>query len=293
MINMINKINKKIYSPIIIIGMHRSGTTMITRMLEQLGLFVGNKKEDNNEAIFFFELNDWMLRQSGGNWDNLASVRYLLENQEIRNLVIDYLQIILKSPWFINYLGWKNYLRYRSPHKISIPWGWKDPRNTFLLPIWLDIFPNAKVIHIYRNGVDVANSLKVRAEKELRESVKKHFRRKILYWLYKKKHGFVDSPKVFHLESGIKLWEIYMEKAFSYNSKLGKNALHIKYEDFLLNPLDGLQVLVEFCDLKADTEQLKTVAAQVKTGRAYAFSKNSQLEKLSQNFRVTLSKFGY
>ena len=27
--------------PIIILGMHRSGTTMITKMLENLGLFVG------------------------------------------------------------------------------------------------------------------------------------------------------------------------------------------------------------------------------------------------------------
>lgn len=39
--------------PIIIVGMHRSGTTMITKMLENLGLFVGDQKEINNEALFF------------------------------------------------------------------------------------------------------------------------------------------------------------------------------------------------------------------------------------------------
>ena len=39
--------------PIVIIGMHRSGTSIVTRMLEQLGLFVGKKKDMNHEALFF------------------------------------------------------------------------------------------------------------------------------------------------------------------------------------------------------------------------------------------------
>ncbi|MBK8351014.1 MAG: hypothetical protein IPL21_04765 [Saprospirales bacterium] len=38
--------------PIIILGMHRSGTTMITKMLENLGLFVGAEKEINHESLF-------------------------------------------------------------------------------------------------------------------------------------------------------------------------------------------------------------------------------------------------
>lgn len=40
-------------SPILIIGMHRSGTSMITRKLESLGLFLGNEKDENDEAFFF------------------------------------------------------------------------------------------------------------------------------------------------------------------------------------------------------------------------------------------------
>jgi len=39
--------------PIVIIGMHRSGTSIVTRMLGQLGLFVGKKKDMNHEALFF------------------------------------------------------------------------------------------------------------------------------------------------------------------------------------------------------------------------------------------------
>lgn len=39
-------------TPVIILGMHRSGTTMITKILENLGLFVGVEKEINHEALF-------------------------------------------------------------------------------------------------------------------------------------------------------------------------------------------------------------------------------------------------
>ena len=47
--------------PIIILGMHRSGTTMITKMLENLGLFVGAEKEINHESLFFWEINNWIF----------------------------------------------------------------------------------------------------------------------------------------------------------------------------------------------------------------------------------------
>jgi hypothetical protein len=52
--------------PIIIISMHRPGTTMIDRMLEDLGLFVGKRREENHEALFFKRNNDWLLKKSGG-----------------------------------------------------------------------------------------------------------------------------------------------------------------------------------------------------------------------------------
>ena len=45
-------------APIILLGMHRSGTSMIAGMLEELGLFMGNHKDRNNEAFLFMKLNE-------------------------------------------------------------------------------------------------------------------------------------------------------------------------------------------------------------------------------------------
>jgi hypothetical protein len=39
------------------------------------------------------------------------------------------------------------------------PWGFKDPRSCLLLPLYLAIFPGARVLHIVRSADDVAASL--------------------------------------------------------------------------------------------------------------------------------------
>jgi hypothetical protein len=49
-------------------------------------------------------------------------------------------------------------------------WGWKDPRNSITLPVWLKLFPDARVIHIVRNGVDVAESLYRRQQRGFQEA---------------------------------------------------------------------------------------------------------------------------
>ena len=67
-------------APIIFIGMHRSGTSMLGRLLESLGLFAGTRKDPNNEAVFFQQINDWLLTQCGARWDMPGATQYLWEN---------------------------------------------------------------------------------------------------------------------------------------------------------------------------------------------------------------------
>ncbi len=42
-------------SLVIVIGMHRSGTGMISRLVEEMGLFVGTEKDGNNKSLFFIK----------------------------------------------------------------------------------------------------------------------------------------------------------------------------------------------------------------------------------------------
>jgi hypothetical protein len=284
----------KVRPPIIIIGMHRSGTSLVSRMLETLGLFVGRKKETNNEALLFQELNIWILRQSGGAWDYPQSVKQLLKNSEIRVLVEDYIMLMLNSPRVISFLGWGKYLRYRKPFQLDISWGWKDPRNTFTLPLWLDLFPDAKVIHVYRHGVDVANSLLTRQQKWLQRSRNKYHKLKWAYLLHRKQKGFTDSLRCATLEGGFSLWEEYMQEARSHVKMMGNRATEVKFESLIENPHIILKSLAEFCELKPSEEALTEITPrQIKPDRAYAYRNNPVLKAFAQNVSDRLRTYGY
>ena len=72
-------------------------------------------------------------------------------------------------------------------------WGWKDPRTSLLLPLWGKIFPNAQVVHIYRNGHYVALSL-------LKRDMRLEKNEELLRW---------DVMKERYLND-LRLWEDYL-----------------------------------------------------------------------------------
>lgn len=63
---------------VIILGMHRSGTSIIAGVLHTLGVYMGNKFIGAHwsnllghfENIEFVRLNDKILKNAGGSWDN-------------------------------------------------------------------------------------------------------------------------------------------------------------------------------------------------------------------------------
>jgi len=279
--------------PIIIIGMHRSGTTMISEMLEQCGLFSGTKRDPNHEALFFHRLNDWLLHQCGATWDHPEPFKHLLENKEVRGMTEDHIRHVIQSLKTLEYLGWDRYVRYRGVRNLDAPWGWKDPRNTYTLPLWLDIFPDAKIIHIYRHGVDVANSLRVRQEGVLKTGKETYLKRRRWYSLITKRGRFTDSVRCLTLEGGFSLWEEYMQEARRHVSALGDRAIEIRYEEFISDAAGMLKILARFCGLDADESMLNRIAAQAKPGRAYAYTSDRLLKDFAERVSPQLRKNHY
>lgn len=280
-------------APIIILGMHRSGTSMITRMLESLGLFVGKKQEENSEAVFFLKLNNWLLMQSGGAWDNPKPFHYLLDFPRLRELSRDYLALSLSTPRIISYLGWRHYIRSKKLERLSVPWGWKDPRNTYTLPIWLDLFPNAKIIHIYRHGVDVSQSLLKRQVQRLAAGEKRYERRRFLYHAVHKRGGFTHSARCHSLEHAFSLWEDYVCEAQRHVSSLGDRAFEIKYEDFLEDTPSHLIKLASFCQLDVSEEQVRLAAENAKQSRSQAYANDPELRTFARGVSERLKRYGY
>ncbi|WP_297444278.1 sulfotransferase [Desulfurobacterium sp.] len=187
---------------VIIIGMHRSGTSMLSRILGKLGIFMGWKKEQNNEALFFLRFNDWVLKQAHASWDN--PYNYTLAGPDFRELMTELANKYIKSIRRVQYLGFPDFFKYRSLKELDFPWGWKDPRNTFTLDIWLKVFPNAKIIHIYRNPIDVAESLRKRTLK-YRKNFEWNFKKNVKLLLTRGYIGYGNSVRVENILEGIKL----------------------------------------------------------------------------------------
>ena len=140
--------------PVCITGMHRSGTSMVAKVLRQGGLYLGHDSDlmpllpDNPdghwENLKFTRINDEVLEHLGEGWDCVAAAAVAWPSED-RLLRLKSKAEIL----FQDFLGRE-------------PWGWKDPRNCLTAHFWIGFFPDLKVVHCVRNPLEVALSLRQR-----------------------------------------------------------------------------------------------------------------------------------
>lgn len=132
-------------TPLIILGMHRSGTSCLAGTLEQAGVYLGNvshyneyNKKGNRENARTMKLNELILEHCGGSWDNPPDkLEWTIEHEiEGENIIQDY-----KNNCHSNY------------------WGFKDPRVLLTLPFWKKLLPKALYIGTFRAPLRVAQSL--------------------------------------------------------------------------------------------------------------------------------------
>lgn len=145
--------NKK--NMIVTLGMHRSGTSAITRGLEVLGVSLGEKlmsgvKDINDKGFFedvdLVKINMVLMKELGIDWDSLSAVDFDRLGEATRDRLERACQGFL--------------LMRSGQHK---RYGIKDPRLCRLLPFWQLAFERtgvqAKGVIALRNPVSVAASL--------------------------------------------------------------------------------------------------------------------------------------
>ena len=275
-------------SPVIVIGMHRSGTSMVARILARLGLFVGWERDGYAEAVFFSVRHEAVLAAQGARWDHPAPLDPLLEDAAMRGQLVEALRRELRSPAVMSFLGPARYLRWRSPEHLPYAWGWKDPRSTLFLPLWLDVFPEARVIHVVRNGVDVALSLSVRERRrraDLRSGTRVGERARTIaserhdvpwlpWLLWQVQLRFVGGRTAWRLrrwrlhpcidlEEGFTLWTDYLRRAERATPAARGGVFEIRYEDVLAEPDARIRELAAFCGLSVTDDQIAAASRSV------------------------------
>jgi hypothetical protein len=145
----------KLAHGVCVLGMHRSGTSLVAGVLGQLGLDLGPDEEllppdPNNQSGYFeladlVEINDDILAHYGGSWDEPPELPPGWEQSDQLVQIRDRARRILGR----RFAG-------------SAHWAWKDPRTCITLPFWQRLVSGLRYVICLRNPVDIAHSLRSR-----------------------------------------------------------------------------------------------------------------------------------
>ncbi len=284
---MINKFNT---SPIMIAGMHRSGTSMTTKLLKKCGLQIGNKLDSNSESIFFQRINIWMMSLLSSSWDSPRDFSNL--NSEIKEDILIQLKDLLDSRSNSIYFGWGSLISKGSFENIKSPWGWKDPRNTFTSSIWREIFPDIKTLYIVRHPVDTVESLMKRQKNQVADDIKKPKKySNIIKAILSISHTNYNSSMLLNsYDDAFKLTETYYKHIIE---DINSNSRVVRYEDILLSPENKIREMLDFCGIDCSSKEVDDCAVDIDSSRAYAYRDNSKLIKLEKNYRALVDMMGY
>ena len=141
---------------ICVTGMHRAGTSVTSKLLNVLGVYLGPEDEllgprgDNNPKGFFensrfVRFNAELLQSAGGIWRLPPSLPPGWESDPALAHVAERARAMIETTFG------------------GVPvWGWKDPRSALTLPFWQALLPGMRYVVCVRNPMDVASSLERR-----------------------------------------------------------------------------------------------------------------------------------
>jgi len=184
---------------IIIFGMHRSGTSCVSRLVNMMGGYFSPEGEEmlpqaENPKGFWerfdvMEVNNEILRASGGVWDQVSKINFGKIESKQQEVFKKKIQNIIYSldghrPWFV-----------------------KDPRMCLVFSYWRPFLELPVAIFVYRNPLQIAQSLAQRNN--------------------------------FPLYVGIALWEYYVISAIK--DLQGINTFVTCYEDLVESPVSEVK----------------------------------------------------
>ncbi len=186
----------------LVLGMHRSGTSCLTGLLETAGVRLcrvprwnrfnpkGNLEDDR-----VWNLNEAILRRCDGAWHSPppSVPESAAEYGELRAALQPYTRI---EPWAI-----------------------KDPRMVLTLHLWLPLLPKARLIGTYRHPVAVAESLRTRNKMPLEEGIELWYayNRRLVEWHKRRRFPIIS-------------FDVYGDRYLSQFERLCAE-LNLRYEE--------------------------------------------------------------
>jgi hypothetical protein len=140
--------------PLIVAGMHRSGTSLTASFFQALGVDVGanlyaadqRNQKGYFEDVDFLEFQRSVLQKCCNPGEAGWADWGWTENEQLHaEKFADYIEPAQKI--------------LASRAECGSIWGWKDPRTSLMLDFWQQLLPDARYILVYRFPWDVADSI--------------------------------------------------------------------------------------------------------------------------------------
>lgn len=196
--------------PVLIVGMHNSGTSILAEIIHEAGVFMCPDIGHFESSYFSHFLNDDLVLGSIDRWAQLP-----LPTEEAIAEKFSNLDELTTNGWLSTYI--------KAGYDGSSPWGIKDPRLCLMLTEYHRLFPESKVVYIHRDSRDVAASLTQRPKKGV---------------------GFNRDFESWH-----QLTLEYQGRAESGLDRFTAGAHRLTYEDLCANPNETVQLLMQFLGL--------------------------------------------
>jgi predicted nucleic acid-binding Zn-ribbon protein len=198
---------------------------MVARILNLCGLDLGPEQSivapaaDNPDGFWehrkLQEINEAILEELGGAWDRPPHTGIPDRATEVSSLVS----------------------RARTvSREMTPPWGWKDPRNSLLLPFWKSLYPGVKVVVCVRGPLDVVVSLR-------------------------RRNGF-------SYESGLALWYEYNRSIIEATEPDERLIVH--FDAFFSEPRRVVEKLVAFSGLEPSEEMIAAAVGSIHPERRHS-----------------------
>ena len=157
----------------------------------------------------------------------------------------------------------------------------KNPPNTGRIKLLLEMFPNAKFIHIYRNPYDVYMSMSRNIEKEM-----------TLYTLQK------PGEKEDIIRRMIETYQKMFKKYFKERTLIPDgNLVEVQYEDFVKNPLKTAKYIYEKLNIAGFEKAkpfIKDYTDSQKKVKARNYDIDNELKKhIYRHLNFTIDFWGY
>ncbi|MBA6328720.1 hypothetical protein H4J46_12355 [Colwellia sp. MB02u-6] len=203
---------------LIILGMHRSGTSLTARWLQECGLHIGERlagsgtgnKDGHFEDLDFHDIHEESFVQRKIPYGGIEKIKPLeLTEYEI-----------LKLNFLIKFKNEMNHI-----------WGFKEPRTCLFLEYYNQLIPQAKYYVIYRHYTKVVDSL---IRRDIKILIKKH----TSSGQYQRYKFYLNKDKLIHKINNkaniyLKAWNIYNKKILNHLDKVPSN-------NFIINDIENV-----------------------------------------------------